>query len=74
VDGVVIPASAVRDGKVFVVDSGKAVQRLVRLGRNSTSGVEILSGLAVGDVVIVNPPANLQSGLAVSAQEESQAP
>jgi HlyD family secretion protein len=71
--GVMVPASAVRDGKVFVIELGKAVQRSVEVAGSSTSGVKVTSGLSSGDMVIVDPPANLHSGLAVQAQGESAA-
>ena len=74
VRGVIVPASAVRDGKVFIIDAGKAVELSVQVGRSSSNGVQIVGGLSAGDEVIVNPPANLKSGLAVQAQEESTAP
>ncbi|MBL9175031.1 MAG: efflux RND transporter periplasmic adaptor subunit [Verrucomicrobiales bacterium] len=47
---------------VFVVESGKARLRLVRTGRPTERGLEILSGLKAGERVIVNPPQNLRDG------------
>ncbi|MFO1461049.1 MAG: efflux RND transporter periplasmic adaptor subunit [Verrucomicrobiota bacterium] len=47
---------------VFVVESGKARLRLVRTGRTTERGMEILSGLKAGERVILNPPQNLRDG------------
>lgn len=51
--------------KVFVVEDGKAVERIVTTGRPSREGVEILEGINVGDLVILEP-GNLQSGQPVA--------
>lgn len=64
-----IPASAiVKRGQmeiVFVSDSGKARLRLIRTGKTFADGVEILSGLSEGDVVILSTPAAWIDGQAV---------
>jgi HlyD family secretion protein len=67
--GVFIPASAVRDGSVLVAEDGKAARRDVQVGPTSGANVRILKGLAAGDLVIVDPPADLQAGKAVVAAE-----
>jgi HlyD family secretion protein len=64
-----IPSSAVRDGSVLVAEDGKAVQRSVQVGSEESGKVRVLKGLAAGDLVIVDPPADLQAGKAVTAQE-----
>jgi HlyD family secretion protein len=66
---VFIPASAVRDGNVLVVEDGKAAQRSVQVGPENGGNVRIAKGLSAGDLVIVNPPADLQAGRNVNAQE-----
>ena len=50
--------------KVIVVQNGKALEKPVTTGRRSGEWTEILSGVNVGDQVIVDP-GNLQSGMAV---------
>jgi RND family efflux transporter MFP subunit len=45
--------------KVITVEDGKAVEKEVKTGRRSEPWVEILSGVAVGDSVVVDP-GNLQ--------------
>lgn len=59
---VVVPASAIRDNKVFVVLNGRAVTRPVKAGPVSSQGVRIEQGLIGGEDLIVNPPAALKDG------------
>jgi RND family efflux transporter MFP subunit len=47
--------------KAFVVADGKAVEKIVTTGRRMESVIEITSGLAEGDQVVVDP-GNLASG------------
>jgi len=47
---------------VFIHSAGKAHLRLIRLGKRNSGNVEILSGLAAGEKVILNPRANLRDG------------
>ncbi len=56
-----VPAGAVRDGAVFVVEDGKAVRRSIVPGLSSAGGdVEIRKGLIGGEDLIVNPPDGLK--------------
>jgi HlyD family secretion protein len=57
-----VPASSLKDGAVFVVLDGKAVRRVVKTGAVSPQGVRIEQGLIGGEDVIVNPPAGLKDG------------
>lgn len=50
--------------KVIVIQNGKALEKPITTGRRSGEWTEILSGVNVGDQVIVDP-GNLQSGMAV---------
>src|SRR5882672_8554828 len=50
--------------KVIVVQNGKALEKPVTTGRRSGEWTEILTGVSVGDQVIVDP-GNLQSGMTV---------
>ncbi len=54
--------------KVITIQDGKAVEKPITLGRRSGEWTEILSGINVGDTVIVNP-GNLQSGQPVTVTE-----
>lgn len=50
--------------KVIVVQNGKALEKPITTGRRSGEWTEILTGVSVGDQVIVDP-GNLQSGMTV---------
>jgi RND family efflux transporter MFP subunit len=50
--------------KVIVIQNGKALEKPITTGRRSGEWTEIISGVNVGDQVIVDP-GNLQSGMAV---------
>jgi HlyD family secretion protein len=58
----IVPASAVREGAVFVILDGKAVRRSVKTGATSAQGVRIDQGLIGGEDLIVNPPSSLKDG------------
>lgn|SRR5262245_11784108 len=60
--GIYIPASAVRDGAVFVNLNGKAVKRPVKTGPATSQGVRVDEGLIGGEDVIINPPPELKDG------------
>lgn len=70
--GLAVPASAlvVFAGleKVIIVQEGKAMERIVETGRRSSGWVEIESGLAAGDLVVLEP-GNLRTGEAVTVTE-----
>ena len=59
---VMIPASAVHDGTVFVYLDGRAVKRAVKTGAVSGASVRIDSGLIGGEDLIANPPTGLKDG------------
>ena len=59
---VMVPASAIKDGAVFVLLDGKAVRRAVKTGATSTQGIRIEEGLIGGEDVILNPPPGLKDG------------
>ena len=69
-----IPASAVRDNTVFVVENGKAVRRKVTVGRTIGRDVEIRQGLIGGEDLIVTPPDALQDGARVNSTENNKEP
>jgi len=54
--------------KVILVQDGKAVEKPITLGRRTADFAEVLSGLKVGDAVVINP-GNLQSGQPVVVTE-----
>jgi RND family efflux transporter MFP subunit len=65
-----IPQSAVRDdaGKkvVFLVKDDRIERRAVTLGSTRGSDTEVAAGLAIGDTVVVNGPADLRDGQSVA--------
>ena len=62
---ITIPASAVREGQVFLLADGKAVARQVEVRRTRSGEAEVVSGLAGGELLIVAPPEGLEDGDAV---------
>jgi len=70
-NALVVPQTAVlEDSYVFVVEAGKAVRRDVALGIQNTTMVEILSGLAEGEAVVVEGNFGLEEGAPVQILEE----
>ena len=59
---IAVPASAVRDGAVFVFLDGQVVRRPVTVGRTTANGVEISDGLSGGEDLVVNAPPDLEDG------------
>jgi HlyD family secretion protein len=59
---VIVPASALHDGAVFVLLDGKALRRTVTTGATSPMGVRVESGLVGGEDLITNPPPGLKDG------------
>ncbi len=69
--GIVVPLSAVtdpRDGEasVFIVSDGKVHRRDVTLGPRSDTDVEVLSGLAAGELVATSSVSSLLDGMEVT--------
>lgn len=61
-DALLIPATALVDGKVYAVEDGRAVPRPVRTGIRGRNRVEVVDGLTPSDRVIATPPAGLKTG------------
>jgi RND family efflux transporter MFP subunit len=68
--GVLVPTGAVRkDGDqdvVFVLQGHRAQRRVVTLGGTSGDSRQLLAGVSPGEAVIVEAPADLKDGAAVS--------
>jgi len=65
-----VPAETIltnKDGSayLFVIENGKAVQKTVKLGIQSDTDMQIVSGVKVGDIVILNPGATVTNGALV---------
>ncbi|WP_022975766.1 efflux RND transporter periplasmic adaptor subunit [Nevskia ramosa] len=69
-DAILVPAEAVIPGvsekNVFVLVDGKATRRPVEIGTRTANQVQILSGLAAGDRLIVSGLQQMREGLAVA--------
>ena len=75
---VIRPASAVITGSsgeeaAFIVEDGKAFRREVETGLVSEGRVEIVSGLAPGEIVVTEGGTSLREGAAVRAVGSSAA-
>jgi RND family efflux transporter MFP subunit len=64
-DALMIPATAVKAGSVWVVRKGKLESVPVRIGIKGRERVEAAAGLSEGDLVVAEPPKGLQTGEAV---------
>ncbi|MCR4397540.1 MAG: efflux RND transporter periplasmic adaptor subunit [Firmicutes bacterium] len=66
----VVPKSALfqkgRDSCVYVVENGVARARLVEIGLETGEAAEITSGLAEGDVIVVEPGVEVKDGTRIA--------
>lgn len=62
-----VPASSLAAGRVWVVRDGRAYSKPVRVGIKGASEAQILSGLKAGDRLIDMPPDGLANGRRVKA-------
>jgi membrane fusion protein (multidrug efflux system) len=73
-DGIFLPKGALiqtqgREGHLFVLENGKARQRVVIAGNEHASEIEVVSGLEPGEVVVVRGIERLRDGSRVLAVE-----
>jgi RND family efflux transporter MFP subunit len=61
-DALLIPATALVDGKVTAVENGVAVLRPVTVGIRGRTRVEVTGGLEPGQPIVAIPPAGLKPG------------
>jgi membrane fusion protein (multidrug efflux system) len=54
--------------RVFLVEEGRAVMRVVKTGARVNDRIQIISGLSSGEAVIVSPPVALRDGVPVRVQ------
>ena len=75
----VVPPGAVLRGtsdaiaEVWVVNGAAATKRTVTVGRELADGVHVVSGLAPGERVVIDPPAGLAPGVPIAAQDAPHA-
>lgn len=76
-DALLVPEQAIwpvgQDKTVYVVIDGKAHQRKVILGERVPGQVEVLSGLAVGETIVVAGQMRLYEGAEVQTQDATTA-
>jgi RND family efflux transporter MFP subunit len=69
---VLVPESAVSSfgqiQRVFIVENGKALLRVVRTGESNGGHVQILSGLSGGEILVVRPPSDIANGQPVKVR------
>jgi hypothetical protein len=72
--GVLVPARALRkegdENVVFVLNEQKAQRRTVRLGGTVGDSREVTAGVSAGETVIVDAPAGLKDGAAVTVAKQ----
>lgn len=67
-DAMLLPASAVHDGKVWRVTDGRLQEQPVEVGIKGSEKVEILSGLSLDDEIALAPGAAFKPGMRVRAE------
>lgn len=60
-----VPTSAIEDGKVWVVRDGRAHARTVRTGIAGSSDIQILSGLSRGEIVVRTPEGKISDNMRI---------
>ncbi len=73
-DVVKVPAGALfRNGggkwAVFILEEGRAVRRLIKIGHNNGLEAEVLSGLSAGDQVILHPSDKIKDGVLIAPRD-----
>src|SRR5579859_2194887 len=79
VNKVTVPVNAMlfraQNAQVAVVGPDKKVQlRAINIGKDYGTSLEVLDGVTVHDLVIINPPDSLEEGQEVNVAAPSQAP
>jgi len=79
VNKVTVPVNAMlfraQNAQVAVVGPDKKVQlRAINIGKDYGTSLEVLDGVTVHDLVIINPPDSLEDGQAVNVAAASQTP
>ncbi|MCZ2155456.1 MAG: efflux RND transporter periplasmic adaptor subunit [Bryobacterales bacterium] len=64
-----LPATAVRDGSVFVVLNGKVVRHAVKTAGITAAGLRIEDGLIGGEDIIVAPTSEIKEGIRVRTRQ-----
>jgi len=67
-DALLLPPSALQNGRVWRVRDGRLEARSVKAGASGAERVEILEGVAEGDAIVAVPGADLRAGTRVRTQ------
>lgn len=67
-DAILVPTRALREGAIWVAQDGRAHRRTIQLGVQGADKTEIATGLAVGERVILDPPADLKDGARITVK------
>jgi membrane fusion protein (multidrug efflux system) len=59
---------------VFVVGDGRAEKRKIRLGERRVGNVQVVEGLAVGEMVVTEGTQKIRDGSPVAVQPAAAAP
>jgi RND family efflux transporter MFP subunit len=70
-DALLVPADAVKDGRLFVVEDGRARERRVEIGIVSPAMVQVVGGLRIDEQVILAPLPGLRDGQRVRGRPTS---
>ena len=72
-NALLVPATAVVDGHVWIVRDGRLHRQPVQSGVSGATKTEIVSGVTETDAIVVSPGAGLQEGRRVRALSGSDA-
>jgi multidrug efflux pump subunit AcrA (membrane-fusion protein) len=67
-DVLLVPANAVVNNSLFAIENGRARRRKVEVGIRGTGFVEIVNGVAEGELVASPATANIKDGRRVRSQ------
>jgi membrane fusion protein, multidrug efflux system len=70
-DALLVPPSAVKNQAAWVVNKGKLEKRAVVTGVRTPKAIEILKGIAEGETVLMDPPADLEDGARASVKMQN---
>lgn len=61
-DALLLPATAISDGKIFIVRDSRVEERPIRRGISGQRLVQVTEGLGDGEPVVLDPPSGLADG------------
>jgi|CXWL01.1.fsa_nt_gi RND family efflux transporter MFP subunit len=66
-DAMLLPSSAVSQGKIWLIRDGKLTQQQVSVGAKGVEKTEITNGLDMNDSVVLNPSSDMKEGRKIRA-------